>query len=102
MQSNISHSVALYLDSVSLNFFEKYSIRCQIYLCCCFKTTPTAVPDAFDLTRTGNSRSYNLRTRADVKNSFSASKVAYYSAPNSKEFLPCKISVKGAATLINL
>ena len=80
MQPNISHLVALYLDSVSFNLFEKYSTGCQTFPCCCSKTAPTAVPDASDLTCTGNSGSYTLRTGADIKASFSASKAACYSA----------------------
>ena len=101
MQPNISRSVALYLDSVSFNLFEKYSTGCQTSPCCCSKTAPTAVPDASDLTYTGNSGSYTLRTGADVKANFNASKAACYSAPNLKDFLPLKISVSGAATLAN-
>ena len=86
MQANISRSVTLYLDLVSLNLFENYATGCQICLCCCCKTAPTTVPDAFDLTCTGNSGSYNLKTGANVKASFSALKAACYSAPNLKDF----------------
>ena len=65
------------------------------------KTALTAVPDASDLTCTGNSGLYTLRTRADVKASFKASKAACYSVPNLKDFLPRKISVRVAVTLAN-
>ena len=58
MQSKISHSVALYLDSVSFNLFVKYSIECLILPCCCSKTTPTALLDASDLTHIGKSGLY--------------------------------------------
>ena len=68
---------------------------------CCSKTAPTATLDASDLTHTGNSGSYTLRTGADVKVNFSASKAANYSAPNLKDFLTHKISVRGDATLEN-
>ena len=95
MQPNISHSVALYLDSVSFNLFEKYSTGYQTSPCCYSKTALTAVPDASDLTCTGNSGSYTLRTGADIKANFSASKAACYSAPNLKDFLPLKDISKG-------
>ena len=101
MQASFAHSVALYLDSVSLNLFDKYSTGCQIFPCCYSKTAPAAVPDASDLTPTGNSGLYTLRTRIDVKANFSASKSVCYSAPNLKDFLPCKISKRGAAILAN-
>ena len=85
----------------AFSLFEKYSIGCQTFPCCCSKTTPTAVLDAFDLSHTGNLGSYTFLTGADLKASFSALKAACYSAPNFNDFLPCKISVKGAATLEN-
>ena len=101
MQPNISHSVALYLDSASFNLSVKYSIGCQTFPCCCSETALTAVPDASDLNTTGNSGPYNLRAMADVRASFSASKEACYSTPNFNDFLPCNISVRGAETLAN-
>ena len=99
MQLNISHLVALYLDSVSFSLFEKYSIGCQTFLCCFSKTAPAAVPDASDLDHTSNSGLYTLRTRADIKANFSASKAACYPAPNMNDFLLYKISVRGTKTL---
>ena len=101
MQPKISYSVALYLDSVSFNLFEKYSTGCQTFPCRCSKTAPTAVPDASDVTHTSNSRPYTLRIGADIKANFSASKSVCYSAPNLNDFLPYKISVSSAATLAN-
>ena len=91
MQPNISCSVALYPDSVSLNLFEKYSTRCQIVPCYYSKAGSTAVPDADNLTRIGNSGSYTLITGADIKANLSASKATCYSAPNLNDFLPHKI-----------
>ena len=44
---------------------------------------------------------YTLKTGADIKAYFSASKTACYSAPNLNGFLPCKISERGAAILAN-
>ena len=102
MQSNISYSVALYIESVSFKLFEKYPTRCQILPCYCSKTAPTVLADASDLTCTGCSGSYILRTEADAKANFSASKAACYSAPNLNDILPYKISLRGAATLANL
>ena len=93
--TNISCSVALYLDSVSFNLFEKYSTGCQTFPCCCSKTAPTAVPDASDLTCTGNSRLYTLRTGADIKANFSASKAACYSAPNLNRLFALQDISKG-------
>ena len=101
MQANITHSVALYLDSVSFSLFEKYSTRCQTLPCCCYKLALTAVPDASNLTHTGNLASYSLRIGVDTKASLSASKAAYYSAPNLSDFFLHKISVRGAETLAN-
>ena len=101
MQPNISYSIALYLDSILFHLFEKYSTSCPTFPCYCFKTAPTAVPNASDLTHTGNSRSYTLRTGADIKASFSASKVIFYLAPNLNDFLLYKISIKDAVVLIN-
>ena len=42
---------------------------------------------------------YALKTEADVKVNFSASKAPCYSAPNSNDFMSYKISDKGAAFL---
>ena len=101
MQPNISHSGALYLDSVLVNLFEKNSTGYETLLCCCLKTALIALPDASDLTHTSNSRSYTLTTRANVKDNFNASKAAYYSASNLNNFLPCKLLVRGILTLVN-
>ena len=58
----------------------------QIFPYCYYKTAPTAVPDASDLTHTGNSRPYTLGTRADIKANFCAFKAACYSEPNLNDF----------------
>ena len=109
IQPNISCLAELYLGSLSFNLFfffphpvEKYSTGCQTFPCYNSKTAPTVVPDASNLNHTDNSESYTLRTWADVKANFSASKAACYLAPNLKDFLPGKIPVRGAATLANL
>ena len=101
MQPNISHSVVPYLNPVLFNLFEKHSTRCQTLLCFYSKTAPAAVPDASDLSCTSSIGLYNLRTGADIKTNFSASKAACYSAPNINDFLLYKVSVRGAATLAN-
>ena len=74
---------------------------CPTFPCCYSKTAPTAVPDASDVSRTGSSRLYILKTKADIKANFNASKAACYSEPNINNFLLCKILVRGAAILVN-
>ena len=64
-----------------------------------FKTAPTVLPDASDLTRTGSLGSYTLRTRADIKASFSALKAVCYLSPNLNDFWLHKTSIRGAASL---
>ena len=101
MQPNISFLVSLYLDSVLFNLFEKCSTGCQIFPFYCSNTALTAVLDASDMAFIGNSGSYTLITIADFKANFNAPKSVCHAAPNLNNFLPCKISVRGAANLAN-